>query len=63
MQQQFGIHYEETMDVAQAVPPSPGMDRNPSTTLESFVVPLLQEIVDEDTSRVLYAAPVPLETL
>ena len=51
------MHYEGTIDVAQPVPPSPGMDRNPSTTLESSVVPLLQEPVDADTSGVNYAAP------
>ena len=54
---EFVMHYEGTMDVAQPVPPSPGMDRNPSTTLESSVVPLLQEPVDADTSGVNYAAP------
>ena len=45
------------MDVAQPAPLSPGMDRNPSTTLESSVIPLSQEPVDEDTSRVIYATP------
>ena len=33
------------------------MDRDPSATIESSTVLLLQEIVDEDTSRVTYAAP------
>ena len=33
------------------------MDRDPSTTLESSAVLLSQELVDEDTSRVTYAAP------
>ena len=53
---EFVIHYEGTMDVAQPVPSSPGMDRNPFTTLESSVV-LEQEPVNEDTSGVVYATP------
>ena len=44
-------------DVARPVPPSPGMDRDPSATIESSTVQLSQEIVDKDTSRVSYAAP------
>ena len=51
------IHYEGTTEAAQPVPPSPGMDRDPSATIESSTVLLSQEIVDEDTSRVIYAAP------
>ena len=51
------INYEGTTDAAQPVPPSPGMDSNLSATIESSTVLLLQEIVDEDTSRVTYAAP------
>ena len=51
------IHYEGTTDEAQPVPPSAGMDRDPSATLESSTVLLPQELVDEDTSRVTYAAP------
>ena len=50
-------HYEGTTDAAQPVPPSPGMDRDPSATIESSTELLSQEIVDEDTSRVNYAAP------
>ena len=53
----FVIHYEGMMDVAQPEPPCTGMDCNPSTTLESSVVPLSQEPVDADTSRIIYAAP------
>ena len=49
--------YKGTTDAAQQVPPSPGMDHDPSATLESSGVPLLQEIVDKDTSRVTCAAP------
>ena len=51
------IHYEGKMDAAQPVPPSPGMDSDPSATIESSTVLLSQVIVDEDTSRVTYAAP------
>ena len=51
------IHYEGTTDMTQQVPPSPGMDSDPSATIESSMVLLSQEIVDEDTSRVNYAAP------
>ena len=53
------IHYEETMDVAQPVPPSPspGMDIGPSATLESSVLLLSHVPVDADTLRVTYAAP------
>ena len=59
---QFMIHYEGTIDIAQPVPPSPGMDHDPSATLESSVVLLLSQepvvqAVDADTSRVTYAAP------
>ena len=36
---------------------SPGMDRDPSATIESSTALLSQEVVDEDTSRVTYAAP------
>ena len=50
------IHYEGTTDAAQLVPPSPGMDSDPSATIKSSTVLLSQEIVDEDTSRVTYAA-------
>ena len=50
------IHSKGTMDVAQHVPPCPGMDHDPAATLESSVVLLLQEPVDADTSRVAYAA-------
>ena len=42
---------------ATGTPPSPGMDCDPSVTLESSTVLLSQEPVDEDTSRVTYAAP------
>ena len=49
------IHDEGTTDAAQQVPPSAGMDRDPSATLESSIVLLSQ--VDKDTSRVTYAAP------
>ena len=51
-------HYEGTMDAAQTVPPSPGMDLYPSATLESYTVLLSPEImiVDEDTSSGTYAA-------
>ena len=34
----FVIHYEGTTDAAQREPPNPGMDHNPSATLESFTV-------------------------
>ena len=51
------IHYEGTTDTAQQVPSSPGMDSDPSATIESFTVLPSKEIVDEDTSRVIYAAP------
>ena len=53
----FVIHYEGTTDAAQQAPPSPGMDRDPSATLESSTVLLSQELVDDDTSRVTYASP------
>ena len=43
--------------MAQPVPPSPGMDRDPFSTLDSSVVLLLQEPVEADTSRVTFAAP------
>ena len=43
------------MGAAQPVPPSPGID--PSATMESSTALLWQEIVDQDTSRVTYAAP------
>ena len=49
--------YEGTTDAAQPVLPSPGMDCDPSATIKSCTVLLSQEIVDEDTSRVTYAAP------
>ena len=42
-----GIHYEVTTDAAQQVPPSPGMDCDPSATLESSTVLLSQEILRE----------------
>ena len=45
----FVIHYEGTTDAAQQAPPSPGMDRDPSATLESSTVLLSQELVDDDT--------------
>ena len=32
------MHYEGTIDGEQPVPPSPGMDHDPSTILESSVV-------------------------
>ena len=51
------IHYHRTTDAAQPVPPSPGMESDPSATIESSTVLLSQQIVDEDTSRVTYAAP------
>ena len=54
---EFVVHYEGTMDVAQPVPPSPGMDSDPSATLKSSTVLLSQEHVDEDISRVKYPAP------
>ena len=61
---EFVIHCEWTTDAAQPVLPSPGMDRDPSATLESYTVLLSQETVDEDTSRVTYAARCqPLEYL
>ena len=53
---EFVIHYEGTRDVAQPLPPSPGMDRDPSATLESSVVLLRQEPMDADASRVIYDA-------
>ena len=43
---EFGTHYEGTTDAAQPVPPSPGMDRDPSATIESSTILLSQEIVD-----------------
>ena len=51
------IHYKGTTDAAQPVPPSPGMDSDPSATLESSTVLLSRELVGEDISRVTYAAP------
>ena len=61
MQQRVCVHYGGTTDAAQPVPPSPGMDRDPSATLESSTVLLSQEqpqeLVDKDTSRVTCAAP------
>ena len=45
------IHYEGTTDAAQPGPPSPGIDSDPSATIESSTVLLSQENVDEDTSR------------
>ena len=51
------IHYEEMTDASQQVTPSPGMDHDPSATLESSTVLLSQEPVDEDTSRITYTAP------
>ena len=55
---EFVIHYEGTMDVGlQPIHPTPGMDCDPSTTLESSSVLCFQEPVDEDTSRVTDAAP------
>ena len=54
---EFVIHYEGTTDAAQPVPPIPGMDCDPSATLESSTVLLSQEIVVEDTSRVTCAVP------
>ena len=57
---EFVIYYEGTTDAAQPVPPSPGMDHDPSAALESStaVTALLsQELMDEDTSRVTCAAP------
>lgn len=52
------IYDEGTTDVGfQLLPPTPGMGSYPSTTLESSSVPLLQEPVAEDTSRVTDAAP------
>ena len=51
------IHYEGTTDAAQPVPPSPGMDSDPYATIESSTVLLSKEIVVEDTSRVIHAAP------
>ena len=58
------IHYEGTTDAAQPVPPNPGMHSDPSAAIESSTVHFSQEIVDEDTSRVTYAAALqPLETL
>ena len=51
------IHDEGTTDAAQRVPPSPGMDRDLSKTIESSIVLLSQEPVDKDTLRVTYAAP------
>ena len=32
------LHYEGTTDAAQPVPPSPGMDHDPSATLESSTI-------------------------
>ena len=57
MQQRVCDNYKGTTDAAQPVPPSPGMDRDPSATIESSTELLSREIVDEDTSRVNYAAP------
>ena len=58
----YVIHYdsEGTMDAAQQAPPSPGVDRDPSATLESSTVLLSQEIV----AKTLRESPMqPLETL
>ena len=61
---EFVIHYKGTTDAAQPVPPNPGMHSDPSAAIESSTVHFSQEIVDEDTSRVTYAAALqPLETL
>ena len=57
MQQRVCDNYKGTTDAAQPVPPSPGMDRDPSATIESSIVLLSQEPVDDDTSSVTYAAP------
>ena len=46
---EYVIHYEGTTDAAQPVPSSPGIDSDPSATIESSTVLLSQEIVDEDT--------------
>ena len=54
---EFVIQHEGMTDVAQQVPPSPGMDHDPSVALESSMVQLVQEPVHEDTSRITYAAP------
>ena len=53
------MHYEGTTDAAQEVPPSPGMDQDPSATraLESITALLSQEPLDQDTSRIICAAP------
>jgi hypothetical protein len=55
---EFVTHDEGTTDVGfQPIPPTPGMVSDPSTTLESSSVLLLQEPVTEGTSRVTYAVP------
>ena len=54
---EFVIHYEGTTDATQQLPPSPGMEHYPSATLETSTILLSKETVDEDTSRVTYAAP------
>ena len=46
---EFMIYYKGTKDAAQPVPSSPGIDSDPSATIESSTVLLSQEIVDEDT--------------
>ena len=46
---EFVIHYEGAMDVAQPLPLCPGMDLDPSATLESSVVLHSQEPVGADT--------------
>ena len=51
-----GIHYQGTTDAAQPVPPSPGMDSDPSATIESSTV-LLR------VSQEIVVYPVPLYTL
>ena len=53
------LRRDDRTDAAQQVPPSPGMDHDPSATLESSMVLLSvsQEPVDEDTSRISCAAP------
>ena len=55
---EFVIHDEGTTDEdSQPIHPTPGMDCDPSTTLESSSVLCFKEPVDEDTSRVTDAAP------
>ena len=54
---EFMIHYKGTMDVAQPVPPSPGMDRNPSATLESSVVPVSSRLMTTQSTLTLTPKP------